>query len=136
MVFFSNISNMKKHISNNYLVLALYVASIFYSLHYALTLYLASSFIERYTGLEKVGLVYTFASILSIYFVFSISGLLNKFSNYKIMMSTLLLEIFVLLVLSISNSALLGIPFFVIQQNLKSYFFFSIKIIKTHKLSN
>ena len=47
------------------LILAIYVASIFYSLHYAMTIYLNSTFLEPFLENKLIGYVYMTIAILS-----------------------------------------------------------------------
>ncbi len=118
----------KQHLPHKRLVLALFVASIFYSLHYALTLYLGSLFLGQFIDENLVGLVYLVGALISLYVTFELSHFLNRFTNYKILIWSCVLEIFTLLGLALSHNAPLSISLFIFQGILINTIFFSINI--------
>jgi MFS family permease len=122
------IFNRKKVYHPNTLILAVYVASIFYSLHYAITVYLNSTFLEQFLESKLIGYVYITVAILSIFIAFKVSHLLNRFKNYKVVIWSALLEIGCLYALSVSTSLASAITFFIIQQILVDIIFISLNI--------
>lgn len=118
----------KRHLPHQALVFALYVGTIFYSLHYALTLYLGSSFLSQFIDVRLVGLVYIVTAALTIYVTFELSHFFNKYSNYKVTLFATCLEFVVLLLLSFSTSTVFSIFLFILQQILINTIFVSLTI--------
>ena len=118
----------KRHLSHKSLVLSLYVATIFYSLHYALTLYLGSSFLVQFIDITRVGIIYIVSAGLTTYFAFELSRFLNRFSNYRVALTAGILEVFTLILLSSVSTAWLAIVLFIIQQILVHVVFVSLSI--------
>ena len=110
------------------LILAIYVASIFYSLHYAMTIYLNSTFLEQFLENKLIGYVYMTIAILSIFVAFKVSHLLNQFKNYKVIISAALLELVCLYALSVSPNFIWAVSFFILQQILVDIIFISLNI--------
>jgi MFS family permease len=89
----------QKHLSHKKIVTALYIASIFFALHYALVLYLSSSYLSQYFDLSFVGIVYIVAAQCSLFVTFSISRIYRVLSNYKVLLCSTIALFFVLLLL-------------------------------------
>lgn len=121
----------KKHLSHKTFVLALYIATIFYSLHYAIALYLGSLFLGQYINESFVGLVFMVIAFLTIYVTFELSHFLNKFSNYKLALTAGILELFVLLGLATISQPVIALLLFVLQQLLVGVVFLSLNISLT-----
>jgi Major Facilitator Superfamily len=118
----------KRHLSHKSLVLSLYIATIFYSLHYALTLYLGSSFLVQFIDISRVGLIFIISAALTTYVAFELSHFLNTFSNYRVALTAATLEIFTLLLLSTVVTPWIAIVLFIIQQILVHVVFVSLSI--------
>jgi MFS family permease len=121
----------KKHLSHKTLVLALYIATIFFSLHYAITLYLGSLFLGQYINENFVGLVFVLIAFLTIYVTFELSHFLNKYSNYRMAITAGIVELFVLLGLAFVTNPIIAIILFIIQQLLISIILLSLNISLT-----
>jgi MFS family permease len=121
----------KSHLPHKTLVLALYIATIFYSLHYAITLYLGSLFLGQYINQNYVGLVFVVVAVLTMYVTFELSHFLNKYSNYRMALTAGIIELFVLLGLSVITHPILAVALFVIQQLLVSVLLLSLNISLT-----
>lgn len=94
----------------------IYTIVFFLTLHLTPALYMNSSFLETIVSEEKVGLIYSLASILTVFvFLFVITKLLNKIGNYKTFMSMLFLEFGALLALSFSSNMWIIILAFVVH---------------------
>ena len=118
----------KEHLSHKHLVLALYIATIFYSLHYALVLYLGSSYLAQFIDNRLVGLVFIVSATLTTVVTFQASHLLNIFSNYRVTLFAACGEFVVLLLLAYSNNVNLSIALFILQQILTNTIFVSLNI--------
>ena len=96
--------------------LIIYLASFLYALHYALPLYIASTFIEEYVREETVGMIYALGSLVTMVLFFNMSRILAAFGNYRITLLSIVLEVVSLLGLAIIESPLLLIPVFIFTQ--------------------
>jgi MFS family permease len=61
---------------------AIYLSAFFLSLHYAVTLYINSSFLSQHFSARSVGLIYTFGSFLIIIALSLAPKILHRFGNY------------------------------------------------------
>ncbi|MBI3634198.1 MAG: MFS transporter [Candidatus Yonathbacteria bacterium] len=116
-----------RKLSQKTLLILVYVASFFYSFHYALPLYIESSFISQFLSAEKmVGIVFAVAAIFTIILTFLFPRFLRRFGNYKITLAVMGLESVTLLFLAIMGSPFIVIPLFILHQILVSVIFLSL----------
>jgi len=112
---------MTPAVSKKVLFLLVYLTSFLYSFHYALPLYIQSSFISQFIPTEKaVGLIFSFAAVFTVLYTFLLPRILRRFGNYRSTLAIMLVEIATLLSLAIfsdpSIAPLLTIVFFIIFQ--------------------
>ena len=105
-----------------------YLATFFYSLHYALTLYIESSFLGTFLPTQSVGLLFTVAAIISVLILFNFSSILRRFGNYSVILTAVIFEAAALFVLSDVSDWRLMAAFFIIHQILLNVIFFSLNI--------
>lgn len=99
------------------------------TLHATPALYVNSSFLETVLSQKTVGLIYSLASILTIFaFLFVMTKSLKRFGNYKTFLGTLLAEFGALALLAIAPSTPLIIFAFVIHFISTAVAFMSIDI--------
>src|SRR3989339_929327 len=79
---------------------AVYLATFFYAIHYAITLYIESSFLSKFVPTGSVGLIFTSAAIMSIVMLFNLPPLLRRFGNYKLLLTAATVDAISLLLLS------------------------------------
>ncbi len=97
------------------LFLLVYLTSFLYSFHYALPIYIESSFIAQYLPTEKaVGLIFSFAAIFTVAYTFFLPRILKRFGNYRATLSIMGIEIFTLLALAIVSAPIPTIILFII----------------------
>lgn len=94
------------------LFLLVYLTSFLYSFHYALPLYIESSFISQYLPTEKaVGLIFSFAAIFTVIYTFLLPFILKRIGNYWATLGVMGVEIIALVVLALfSNPAIAVLP--------------------------
>ena len=105
-----------------------YLATFFYALHFAITLYIESSYLSAFFSEKIVGLIYIIASVLSIWAVVKLPKVLLIYGNYKSSLVLIFLEVIALLGLITANSPYPAILFFVFHQILLAMLFVSINI--------
>lgn len=95
---------------------SIYFATIFFSLHYGLPLYLESSYLNSFLPQSFLGIIYGVGAALSLLLTLNIGKYLNRFSNYKLTSLLLVIEICLLLTLSFSNNFWILIATFIAHQ--------------------
>lgn len=95
----------------------LYLASLLYSFHYALPLYIDSSFISEFVSAKNaVGIVFAIAGLCTIIATLTLPRVLQRFGNYRTTTTTILLETTLLLMLATFTNPLVVIPVFILHQ--------------------
>jgi MFS family permease len=96
------------------------LAYFIFTIHYALLLYVSSSFLERFVPESSIGLVYAVASAITICLLAKTPALVKRFGNYKVTLAFL----FALGVSSVALSFDLGVfiivPFFIFVSALQN----------------
>lgn len=96
---------MTPYISKKVLFLLVYLTSFLYSFHYALPLYIESSFISQFLPAEKaVGLIFSFAAIFTVIYTFLLPRILKRYGNYRATLAIMGTEILALISLSLFSS--------------------------------
>lgn len=100
-----------------------YLASFLYSFHYALPIYIESTFIKGFLTTEQtIGLLFSAAAVLSAIFTFLFPRILRRFGNYRATLTAMGLEILALLTLAFLTNPLIIIVF-ILHQTLASVIF-------------
>ncbi|MFZ2621056.1 MAG: MFS transporter [Minisyncoccia bacterium] len=86
----------------------LFLSNIFISFHYALIIYVNSSYLNNFFSETQVSTLYILGSIIDTVLLLYASKILEKIGNYKFIIYTVLIEFIATLVIAISNS-----PFFI-----------------------
>jgi MFS family permease len=110
------------------LIGALYIASIFYSLHYALTIYLQAVYLEKFIQKELFGIVYIISSLLSIYVSFKAFSLLGKYKNYKVTLFAASVQMTALFLMAFTEKAVFALSLFLITQVFTALLFISLNV--------
>ena len=106
----------------------LYLIIFIAALHFALTVYINSSFLSTFLTAQWVGIIYTVSSILAILAMTNTPALLTKLGNYKTYLLFMVVEMFALFGLAIFDSVYFIIPIFIINQMLISVTMLNIDI--------
>lgn len=104
-----------------------YGASFLYSFHYALPLYIESSFIAQFLSREEmIGVVFSIAAVLTTILTFLFPRFLRRFGNYRATLTTIGLEVVTLVALAASSAPVIVIPLFVLHQTLVNIIFLNL----------
>lgn len=115
---------MPRITAKNPLFILVYLASLLYSFHYALPIYIESSFISGFLATEKtIGLLFSVAAVFTAIFTFFFPRILRRFGNYRATITAMSLEIITLLVLVFFANPLVIIPAFILHQTLAAVIF-------------
>lgn len=118
---------MPQLLSKKILFFLIYLTSLLYSFHYALPLYIESSFISQVIPTAQlVGLVFSFASLFTVTGTFLLPRFLRRFGNYRTTLTVMGLEIFALIMLAIVSNPIGMIVFFVMQRILGDIIFLNL----------
>jgi len=109
-------------------VLSIYLATFFYALHFSLTLYVESSFLETFLSEKLVGLLFTVASLVSIIVIFNAPAMFRKIGNYTLTLLAVILEAFFLSVISLEPPKEIVILAFLAHQVLLALIFLSLNV--------
>jgi predicted MFS family arabinose efflux permease len=86
----------------------IYTALLFVSVHWALVIYINSSFLEQFVTAKTVSILYTIGAILSLLIFFHIPLLLRNIGNYKLTIFLAILEFSVVCAMGFVTSPVLA----------------------------
>jgi MFS family permease len=118
----------KHHIQRHRNFGVLYVAVTLLSLHWALVLYINSSFLEQYVPNTTLGTLYTIGSALTILSFLFISRVLRRAGNYRLTLLLTALEFTSLIGMSLSESLRSAVPFFLLHQTVMPLILFNLDV--------
>lgn len=107
---------------------AIYLVTFFYALHYAVTLYVESSFLNHYVEAGSVGLLFTGAAALSILIHFRFPDIIRRLGNYALILILAAAEIAALVILATGPSREIALFTFTIHQVVLTLFFISLNV--------
>lgn len=120
---------MSRPVSKKILFLLVYLTSFLYSFHYALPLYIESSFITQFLPTEEmVGIVFSVAALFSAILTFLYPRILKRWGNYRATLWTMSLEVFALIALAATTSPIVVIALFVMHQILVSIIYINLDV--------
>lgn len=107
---------------------AVYIVTFFYALHFAVTLYIESSFLTRYVEAGSVGLLFTSAAIISILIHFRFPEIIRRLGNYALVLILSVAEITTLVILASGPSREIALFAFIAHQVILTLFFISLNV--------
>lgn len=94
--------------------LFVYAASFFYTVHYAFTLYITSSYLADFIDTAYVGLVYGLGSALSIVLLTQTSAIFGRFGQFKTTLGFLVLNLAAVAGLAYAETAAIAVFLFLL----------------------
>jgi len=107
---------------------ALYGAIVILGLHWALVVYINSSYLGQFISDAAIGVLYTTSSAITILAFLFISRVLQKAGNYYLTLSLALLEFATLLGMATAESLRVAIPLFMIHQAIVPLILFNLDV--------
>lgn len=107
---------------------AIYLSAFFLSLHFAVTLYVDSSFLSGHFTARSIGLIYTLGSLFTIATLSFIPKILRRFGNYSSTLFFAITEIILLLLLPFLSDPILVAIFFIAHTNMVAMLFFNFDV--------
>ena len=105
-----------------------YLAMIFFGLHWALVLYVNSTYLERYVSSEAVGALFTIGAAVTILSFLFISRILRALGNYKLTVGLALIEFFTLISMGFVPRLEVVIPLFILHQAIAPLLLFNLDV--------
>src|SRR5690606_3456714 len=106
------------------------------SLHWALVIYINSTYLEQFVPNEVIGALFTIGSALTIIAFFFISRVLQKLGNYQLTLGLAITEILVLIGLALTDELRVAVPLFVLHQALVPLLLFNLDVFTEHIIGN
>jgi len=97
-----------------------YLAGFFFTIHYSILAYVASSFLNQFISVRAVSVTFIVAAILSILVLTRLSNWLRKYGNFATTISVVVISALTLLGIVAFSKAALIISFFIIHEVLVS----------------
>lgn len=113
-----------------------YIFIFLFTMHITPGVYINSNFLAQFVSTTQVSFIYGLASFGTILTILAMRDRLRRFGNYKVFITSLIIEVFALLVLILSNSALLGILCFMTIFIIHSITFINLDIFLEKHTSN
>ena len=104
------------------------LATLILSLHWALVLYVHSTYLEQFVASEAVGTLFTIGSALTVLIFLFISRILQKLGNYKLTLGLAILEFVVLIGMSAADSLRTAVPLFILHQAIVPLLLFNLDV--------
>ena len=99
----------------------LYLANFLFSFHFFFTIFYNSNFLGTRGILEgSVGFLYIAGSLATLLGMFTLSSLLRRFGNYRVMLALIAIELLVFLTLALASSLLPIVVAFILYLSLSS----------------
>lgn len=115
---------------------AIYLSAFFFSLHYAITLYIDSSFLSKHFAAASIGLIYTCGSLLTIITLSLIPKALRSFGNYYTTLFFGAAEILLLIALPFLSSPLVIATVFIAHANIVTLLLFNFDVFTESNSKN
>jgi hypothetical protein len=80
-------------IRTNWTLSAIYISNLILAFHFALIVYINSSFLEQSFNASKLGILYIAGSFINLIILLNASKLLRRFGNFKLILSFIILEL-------------------------------------------
>jgi MFS family permease len=116
--------NPQKEMSKN----AIYLIVFLFTLHLTPATYIESSFLRQFVSDDKIGLIFSFAAILTIIAFYLVNRFLKRFGSYKIFFYIVAIELITFVILALASHPILIISAFVVGFMLRSIAFFILDI--------
>lgn len=107
---------------------AIYLSAFFLSLHFAVTLYVDSSFLSGHFPSHSIGIIYTIGSLFTIATLSFIPKILRRLGNYASTLCFAVIEILLLLILPFLSDSVAVALIFIVHINVIAMLFFNFDV--------
>lgn len=106
----------------------MYVALLLLSLHWAVVLYINSSYLEQFVSHQMVSLLYVFGAVLTTIAFLNASSLLNRYGNTRLAILLTITEFLALIGMAVADSFYVAVTLFVVHQTIVPLILFNIDV--------
>lgn len=112
----------------NKLLNTLFLSNVFISFHYALVIYLNSTFLSRFFSETQISSLYIIGSIINVILLLNASKILEKISNFKFAMYVITIEFLAVFGLVASTTPFLTSFYFIVHLSAISLLIFNMDV--------
>lgn len=109
--------------------IVIFIAEFVFSLHFAATLYINSSFLEHFFPLEMIGALYVLGAIASLLLFFRAPNLLNRWGNRKFMFIFLFLTLAATIGAAYAMGPIDALLFFILYAAVSPMIFYALDVL-------
>lgn len=125
---------MKKPLQRR--LIPLYIATLLLVFHTSVTIFINSSFLEKFVSTSAVGTIYTIGSAVSILIFLFISRVLHLVGNYKLTLGLLFLNLFAVVGMAFADSMRVAIPLFIVSSVAIPLIIFNIDVFMEEQIGD
>ena len=107
---------------------ALYLALLFLSLHWAIVIYINSSFLEQFVSHKVISGLYVFGATFTVIAFFYASRLLNRFGNIRLITAFTLIEFAALIGMAFTHNVSVAVGLFIVHEAIVPLIFFNMDV--------
>lgn len=108
---------------------AFYISLLFFSLHWAVVLYINSSYLEQFFSESTISGLFVIGAILTLFCLFAVPRVLKRLGSVRLISILVLLEGITLIGMGYTHSPSLALIFFIAHQAIAPTILFSLDII-------
>jgi MFS family permease len=109
-----------------------YIATLLLSFHFYLFYFVSSTFLAQYADQTAIGFIFAAGGLLNLILFLTISGVLRKYGNYKLVLGLLVLEGLCVAGLGAGTHLALIAPLFIISQAINPLLILNLDIFLEH----
>lgn len=106
----------------------LYGAIVPNSLHWALVLYINSTYLEQFVSGKTVGLLYTVSALVTVTLFLNMGRIITRFGKQRVLILLSCVAAIALVGLGLAHTALLAIPLFIVHQAVAPLILFNLDL--------
>ena len=130
------IGELKRRVCHTRASSVVYVAMLLLSLHWALVVYVNSTYLSGFVSDEAIGALFTIGAALSVLSFLFISRVLRRVGNYYLTMGLVGAELIALIGMGFSQELRIVIPLFILHQAVVPLLLFNIDVFMEEKIGN
>ncbi len=135
-MIFRNIRECESCFRTNGSYTALYAAVVLLSLHWALVLYINSSYLEQFVPASTIGILYTVGSAVTMVAFYIVAKVLGRRGNYYVTLLLALLELKVLATMAFTDNVYIAVAVFLVHQAIVPLILFNLDIYMEKMIGN
>ena len=115
-------------ITRNKLLLATFIMTLLYALHYGIPLYATSTYLHTYFGSQMISFLYVMGSFLTLLVSVHIARYMRRFHTYQFTVGLVIAEMLVMIAFALTQNPLFVGLFFVVHSCLQTLLYICINI--------